>query len=316
MPLQNDDSPSILKFKKFHFAFKVPIVAYCDFECILKKVDEIQSKYTKINENHEPMSFCVYLVIDENLPNEISSQLPDEPYLYRGENAAAKFMDYLISIANLISDLIDIYKPMNPLTVDEQERVNTATHCELCNLEFSMIDKPVKDHCHLTGRFRNVLCYDCNFKRQNQTFLPVFLHGSSNYDTHFIVKQLGCDQQKISVIPNSSEKYVSFSKETTGKIKLRFLDSFRFLSASLAQLANNLTKNQFQHTELFFTPEDLPFVTRKGVYPYEYTDSWAKLDENQLPNKDCFFNKITETHITDEEFEHAKEVCHGLIVEL
>uniref|UniRef100_A0A1B6I4V7 DNA-directed DNA polymerase n=1 Tax=Homalodisca liturata TaxID=320908 RepID=A0A1B6I4V7_9HEMI len=306
---QMPDNPSILKFTNFHFKFKVPVVAYCDFECILKKVDEQQSKYTTINEIHEPMSFCVYLVIDKDFPEHMTSQLPNEPYLYRGPDAASKFMDYLISIANLLAELIDINRPMIPLTDYERNRIKSINNCELCNLEFTMIEQPVKDHCHFTGRFRNLLCNKCNLKRKNQTCLPIFLHGSSNYDTHFIVKQLGCDQQKINVIPNSSEKYVSFSKNTTGKIKLRFLDSFRFLNTSLAQLANNLPKERFYHTKLFFNNEnDLPFVTRKGVYPYEYTDSWEKLEETQLPAKECFFNKMSEEHISNEEFDHAKKV--------
>ncbi|KAG8265999.1 hypothetical protein J6590_108378 [Homalodisca vitripennis] len=52
----------------------------------------------------------------------------------------------------------------------------------------------------------------------------------------------------------------------------------------------------------------MPFVTKKGVYPYDYTDSWDKLNENQLPEKELFFNKMTEEHISEEEFNHAKEI--------
>ncbi|XP_075211196.1 uncharacterized protein LOC142318514 [Lycorma delicatula] len=71
---------------------------------------------------------------------------------------------------------------------------------------------PVRDHCHLTGKYRAALCNKCNLQRRNQTFLPVFLHNSSNYDSHFIVKELGYDEKRINLIPNTTEKYISFTK--------------------------------------------------------------------------------------------------------
>lgn len=84
---------------------------------------------------------------------------------------------------------------MLPLSIQEEQLVNAATHCESCSREFTMIYTPVKDHCHLTGKFRSLLCNDCNLTRQNQKYLPVVIHGSSNYDSHFIVRQLGCDKE-------------------------------------------------------------------------------------------------------------------------
>lgn len=305
---ENDEKP-ILKFKNYHFKHKVPIVAYCDFECILRNVDTQQSKYTTINEIHEPMSFCVYLAIDNALDECIALHLPKEPYLYRGKDAALKFMEYLISIANLIGDLIaEKNVPMLPLTIEEQNRVNLATHCEFCNTEFSMIDYAVKDHCHLTGKFRNVLCNTCNLKRKNQRYLPVFLHGSSNYDSHFIVRQLGCDNEKIGCIPNTTEKYISFTKKTISGITLRFLDSFKFLGTSLSQLVYNLPLEKFYNIRKFYSNEDIPLVTRKGVYCYDYTDCWEKLEELELPSKENFYNKLTDEPVSDEDYEHAKRV--------
>lgn len=54
--------------------------------------------------------------------------------------------------------------------------------------------------------------YDCNLKRQNQKIVPIFSHARSNY-SHFIVRQLGCDNQNIHVILNSTEKYANFSPQ-------------------------------------------------------------------------------------------------------
>ncbi|XP_026819595.2 uncharacterized protein LOC113558329 [Rhopalosiphum maidis] len=52
----------------------------------------------------------------------------------------------------------------------------------------------------------------------------------------------------------------------------------------------------------------MPLVTRKGVYPYEYTDSWERLKETRLPRKRDFYSTLMETGIKEEEFEHAKDV--------
>jgi len=49
----------------------------------------------------------------------------------------------------------------------------------------------------------------------------------------------------------------------------------------------------------------MSLVTRKGVYPYEYTDSWGKLDEESLPGKDELYSTLKEKAIKDEEYDHA-----------
>ncbi|VVC27234.1 Ribonuclease H-like domain [Cinara cedri] len=65
---------------------------------------------------------------------------------------------------------------------------------------------------------------------------------------------------------------------------------------------------KFRETRKMINNEDIPLVTRKGVYPYEYTDSWGKLEENTLPRKEEFYSTLTETNIGDTDYEHAKTV--------
>ena len=47
---------------------------------------------------------------------------------------------------------------------------------------------------------------------------------------------------------------------------------------------------------------------RKGVYPYEHTDSWKRFKEELLPDKECFYSKLNKEHISDEEYAHAQKV--------
>lgn len=62
------------------------------------------------------MSFCTYLVVDNNVPDCIKSQLPRQPFLYRGKDSATVYIEYVISLANKIGKLLDKNIPMIPLT--------------------------------------------------------------------------------------------------------------------------------------------------------------------------------------------------------
>jgi len=80
------------------------------------------------------------------------------------------------------------------------------------------------------------------------------------------------------------------------------------MASSLSTLAKNLITPKLQHfreTSKHFDTEDMPLVTRKGVYTYEYTDSWSKLEDTHLPKKADFYSTLTEEHICDSEYEHA-----------
>ena len=48
-------------------------------------------------------------------------------------------------------------------------------------------------------------------------------------------------------------------------------------------------------------------LLRKGVYPYEYMDSWERFNETSLPNKKRFYNELSKD-ITDKDHIHAQKV--------
>ena len=106
------------------------------------------------------------------------------------------------------------------------------------------------------------------------------------------------------------EKYLTLS---LGKY-LVFKDSLQFLGSSLATLAKNLLKTgleSFKHlTRQFLGTEAQEFrlLLRKGVYPYEYMDSWEKMDEQQLPPKEAFHSKLTDSDIRDQDYNNAHNV--------
>ena len=49
-------------------------------------------------------------------------------------------------------------------------------------------------------------------------------------------------------------------------------------------------------------------MLRKGVYPYEYMDSWEKFDETFLPPKKYFYSELNEEDISDADYLRAQKV--------
>lgn len=49
-------------------------------------------------------------------------------------------------------------------------------------------------------------------------------------------------------------------------------------------------------------------MTKKGIYPYDYMDSFDKFNKTELPKKDEIYSILNNQHITDERHEHAKNV--------
>ena len=81
--------------------------------------------------------------------------------------------------------------------------------------------------------------------------IPVVIHNGSTYDYHFIIKQLAEEfKGQIECLGENTEKYITFSvpikKELdNGKTithKIKFIDSFRFMSTSLSNLVDNLSR--------------------------------------------------------------------------
>ena len=86
------------------------------------------------------------------------------------------------------------------------------------------------------------------------------------------------------------------------KYKIRFIESFKFMSSSLDKLVNNLEPDEFKNLKEQFKVE---LLVRKGVFPHDWFDSLEKLSERNLPPKESFYSKLNDCDITDKDFEHA-----------
>ena len=154
--------------------------------------------------------------------------------------------------------------------------------------------------------------------------IPVIFHNLRGYDSHFIMQQIGEIANKhgytnkkgekqdlnINAIPNNMEKYMAFMLGN----HLTFIDTFQFMSSSLDKLVSNLPKDDLIYTSKAFKGKRLDLMSQKGVYPYDYMDSFEKFNEKELPTKDQFHSILNDQHITDDEYNHAKEVWNTFMI--
>ena len=135
----------------------------------------------------------------------------------------------------------------------------------------------------------------------------VVMHNLRGYDSHLIMQGLGKIKNKpLNCIANNTENNISFSVG-----QLEFLDSLQFMSSSLEKLVENLAKNgtdKFKIATEHTHTDKVPLLIRKGVYPYDYMDSFDKFNETQLPDKEHFHSKLRDEHTADEDHEHAQMV--------
>ena len=107
----------------------------------------------------------------------------------------------------------------------------------------------------------------------------------------------------INAIPNNMEKYMAFMLSS----HLTSIDSFQFMSSSLDKLVSNLLKDDLIHTSKVFKDKRLNLMSQKGLYPYDFIDSFEKFNQMEPPTKNHFYSFLNDQHITDDEYDHAKK---------
>ena len=115
--------------------------------------------------------------------------------IYRGENAVYKFMEKIVEEVKYCKAVIKKHfnKPLVMTEVDEQH-FKTMDGCHICGEKYTDKDVHVRDHCHITGKFRDPAHQECNLKlriKPEDIKIPVIFHNLHGYDSHFIMQQIG-----------------------------------------------------------------------------------------------------------------------------
>ena len=153
------------------------------------------------------------------------------------------------------------------LTHDQKTACRQATECHICEKSIFPGQLKVRDHCHLTGKYRGSAHVECNLNYQDPRTIPVFFHNLSGYDAHFIIRDI-CTyfDGKVYLLPWNKEKYIALTKNVKGSlVSFRFIDSFRFMASSLEKLASYLDNYKIIYSEFSSVSSGI-LRLRKGFY--------------------------------------------------
>ena len=299
-------------FKNHHKRLPVPFSIYADLECITEKISGCQPSdsrsYTQQYQKHTACSFGYKVVC------HYDQKYSGDVVIYRGEDCIERFMKCMFEeVKNCQSIIRDNFNKPLKMTGEDEKAFKKATHCHICEKKYKVDDVTVRDHCHVTGKYRGSAHQTCNLKLQisaEKIKIPVIFHNLKGYDSHFIINELGelikkGQEISIKVIAQNAEKYMAFYIGN----HLSFIDSFAFMSSSLEKLASNLVDENFIYTKKYFTdPVQSGLVKRKGVYPYDYMDSFSKFNDTELPQREDFYSLLTDNNISEDDYSHAKNV--------
>ena len=134
------------------------------------------------------------------------------------------------------------------MSAEEEERFQLTNSCWVCDKLFDVGDDKVRDHRHITGKYRRAAHWSCNINLKLTKKIPVIFHNLRGYDSHLIIKEISKFDMKVSVITNELEKYMAFTINTN----LVFIDSMKFMNSSLDSLAKNLSDISLKHSLMNF----------------------------------------------------------------
>ena len=313
---------SKIYFQNHKKMLPVPFAIYADFEAITEKIDSCQpsdgKSYTSTYQSHKACGYGYKLVC--RYDNTFSKPVE----IYRGEDCIEKFILKMLSEVEDCQRIVRdrFQKPLFMTSQNERDFQN-STVCHICERSFKAkyllihgdgdIMNKVRDHCHITGKYRGASHRDCNLKwaiSAEKLKIPVIFHNLKGYDSHFIMQNIGHLIRQdlnieVDVIASNFEKYIGFN---IGK-HLTFIDSFSFMSQSLDRLSSNLSDDAFFHTrEAFPNDDQFRLIKQKGVYPYDYMDSFQRFSEKYLPEIEDFYSILNDTNISASDYEHAKRV--------
>ena len=92
---------------------------------------------------------------------------------------------------------------------EEWEQFQLTNTCWICEKRINNDDEKVRDHCHITKRFRCAAHWRHNINLQlSKKFTGIF-HNLRDYDSRLIFCELNKFDVKIDVKPNRLEKYMA-----------------------------------------------------------------------------------------------------------
>ena len=223
----------VIKCKNFDKQIPIPFKIYADTKCLLKIINISEGKYKKSYQKHIPNSVVAKLVC-------INNNFTLLTIIFEGKNCINNFIKWIFE-QQLNQIINNHFNKKLKMTTNDEDNYQNSQICWICTEKINK-DK-VRDHCHITGKYRGAAHSQCNLKLKITKKIPIIFHNLEGYDEHIIFKELNnFDNIDIQVIPKTSEKYVSITVNRT----IIFLDSSQFYKGSLDSVALNLEVSDFK----------------------------------------------------------------------
>ena len=195
---------TFLNFQNIRYMQNLPFLIYADFESLLFNTKVQAGEMTQFYSKHEPCSVAFKVVpSDKSLPS-----FPLE--IHTGPDSAKWFLSRISEIETQCMNILYDEKRMI-FNEPEEEQFNNQKSCYLCFKKFEKIEDKVRDHDHLTGKFRGAAHSRCNLMLRKSNKIPVFFHNFRGYDCHLISKALAqFPKTKIHIIGQGLENILHF----------------------------------------------------------------------------------------------------------
>ena len=95
------------------------------------------------------------------------------------------------------------------MLVEDEKRFQLTNSSWICDKLFDVGDDKVRNHCHITGKYRGAAYWSCNVNLN-----PVIFHNLWGCDSRLIMKEISKFDVKVHVVPNELEKYMAFTINT------------------------------------------------------------------------------------------------------
>ena len=276
---------------------------YADFEADIEKDNSIAGDKTTNVYKQNPVLKRYHIVSE--LDDVLNSDYYKSPLGYDNVDV---FVDEVIKLENKMTFYFKNTKKDIIMSEEDEEDFKNNNVCRFCE-NFYESDK-VRDHCHLTGKYRGPSHSKCNINvtQKQSNFIPFIFHIFFNYDCHMFFKKLvdkNRDKVDFDIIPKTNEEYISMIYGC-----IRFIDSYRFLSSGLDSLVKTLVDNSHK---------TLKNLKKEIVDNVEILDIVNKIEENypeeieSLEEDDRTIKNLKKNH--PEEIENLEEALLNYIGE-
>ena len=168
-----------IEFKNFNNQIPVPFKIYADFECLLNAIplkgcdvgiDNDCFSYTRKYQDHIPCIFAYKVVCVDN-------KFSKDIVLYRGKNAVFKFIKCIFKEYGYCGSVMKNHFNKNlVMTAEENEEFEKSNICWICG-KLIDFDQKVRDHCHITGKYKGSAHWSCNINLKITKKVPVIFHN-------------------------------------------------------------------------------------------------------------------------------------------